>query len=206
MNARSMLFAICDEIIPQSAMLCRLDSHVGDGDHGVTVERGFRAVRARLEDCDTEIPSEVMRLAGDALAESMGGAIGPILGGFFSGAVKKLSGAQQMGVPEIEILVTSGLRRVCLIGGAQEGDRTLVDALAPAQRALVQAASAGKGLTDCLQDALAAAKQGAENTKAMVARHGRAKFLGEKSKGYVDAGAVSMCIIIEAMLKCAQTE
>lgn len=197
-----MVIAICNKMIPQMTMLCRLDSHVGDGDHGVTVERGFRTVLERLKASDVHVPGDVLRLAGDALAESMGGSIGPILGGFFSGGVKKLAGAQTMGVAETGILFAAGLRRVCLLGDAKEGDCTLVDALAPAQRAYAQAQSDGKNLTECLQAALDAARAGAENTKNMVAKHGRAKFLGEKSLGYVDAGAVSMTLIIEAMLEC----
>lgn len=202
MNARElqdMLVGISEQILTQTEHLCQLDSFIGDGDHGITVERGFKAVLQTLSQPAGETPAEVLKATGDALVNAMGGAIGPILGSFFKGGCKKLAGAQEMGVDEFETMFTSGLRQVKLIGEAKEGDRTLVDALSPACDAFSAAKAEGCTLQACMARAAEAAEKGAQETKNMVARKGRARFLGEKSRGYVDAGATTMSLIIRGM-------
>lgn len=194
-----MLGFVSKEMKTHTQELCQLDSYIGDGDHGMTIERGFTAVEQALEKGGYQTPAEVLSAVGNAIMGTTGGAIGPILGSFFRGGCKKLAGAEEMGIEQFDILFSSGLRQVKLIGEAKEGDRTLVDALSPAAAAYSQAMACGADLGTCLDKAATAAAEGAANTKNMVAKKGRAKFLGEKSLGYVDAGATSMSLIIRAM-------
>lgn len=102
------------------------------------------------------------------------------------------------------MIFTEGLERIQMLGGAKEGDRTLVDALAPACRALEAADEGKKTLKQAFEEAKQAAAEGAQSTKNMLARKGRARFLGEKSLGYVDAGAVTMALIVAAMCECME--
>ncbi len=202
MNAQElqkMLVTVANEMTQHTQELCQLDSLIGDGDHGMTVERGFKAVLAAIENADFEAPAQVLKATGDALVSSMGGAIGPIMGSFFRGGCKKLADVKDMDAAAFELMLTSGLRQIKLIGEAEEGDRTLVDALAPAVRAFAEARESGAELSGCMEKAAAAAEEGALNTKNMVAKKGRAKFIGEKSLGHVDAGATSMSLILRSM-------
>lgn len=188
-------------IIENEMYLCELDRFVGDGDHGVTAARGFRAVRDRLSDIqyDYDSISGLLTTVSEILSESMGGAIGPIFGSIFEGAAEAAEGKNEITLPEFAEMMNSGLENVMLIGGAKEGDRTLVDCLAPAVRALEEQAVSGNGLLEALTQAVQKAEEGVEATKGMTAKKGRAKFLGEKSAGYQDAGATSMLLVLKAM-------
>lgn len=196
---RDMMLNTAAHLTSHTEMLCKLDSFIGDGDHGITVERGFKAVEAALKDASFDLPADVLKTVGDSLVNAMGGAIGPILSSVFCGCVKKLGATPTMDVDEFDLFFTAGLRRVKLIGEAAEGDRTLVDALSPAAQAFSAAKAEGLSLKECMARAADAAEQGKENTKTMVAKRGRARFLGEKSLGYVDAGATTMSLIVRSM-------
>ena len=198
-QVKDMVLTVSEEMTKHTHELCALDAKVGDGDHGLTVERGFKAVQEQLNANVYERPADLLKDCGDTLMNTMGGAIGPILGSFFRGGNKKLKDLDEFGTNEFETLLNGGLRQIQLIGEAKEGDRTLVDALAPAVRAYVEAKEGGAELKQCMEKAASAAEEGAENTKNMIAKKGRAKFLEEKSLGYVDAGATTMSIILRAM-------
>ena len=129
---QEMFVVTAKEMMTHTEELCKLDSYIGDGDHGTTIERGFKAALEAVEGKTFEKPAEVLKATGDAIMNTTGGAIGPILGSFFRGGCKKLADAAEMDAAEFEIMFTSGLRQVKLIGEAKEGDRTLVDALSPA--------------------------------------------------------------------------
>lgn len=194
-----MLNAVSTTAIDAKEELCKLDSFVGDGDHGFTVERGFSAVKAMLEEADFASPKEALEAAGDELADTMGGAIGLIIGGLFSGGAEAMEDKDDLEAEDIYTLLSAGLEEIKLIGGAKEGDRTLIDALSPACDAFKAAMDEGKDLGECISIAADAAEAGAKATVDMVAKKGRAKFLQEESKGYVDAGSVTMSKIIRAM-------
>lgn len=194
----AMLDAVCTNIIQNEQMLCTLDSYVGDGDHGVTVARGFTAVQNKLPDLAGSSIACLLETAGDTLAETMGGAIGPIFGSIFS-AMGETCTTEVVGAAEMAAMLAEGLDSVMLIGGAQPGDRTLVDALAPAVEAAKVVVAEGGDLSLTLRKAAEGAKAGAQSTKDMVAKKGRAKFLQDKSKGYQDAGATSLELVVEAM-------
>ncbi len=194
-----MLVQISDSIIANEELLCKLDSHVGDGDHGVTVARGFTAVKSKVFENENYGIGALLELTGDTLSETMGGAIGPIFGSIFSAMGEEAGDITEVSTACMAAMLRAGLDNVMLIGGAAPGDRTLVDALAPAVAALEQDAQADVSLADALQHAATAAHEGALATKDMVAKKGRAKFLQDKSIGFQDAGATSMSIVLAAM-------
>lgn len=198
-NIKEMMLKVCEAEIAKKEELCRLDSFVGDGDHGFTVERGFSAVQKELQKNSYSSPCEIFETVGDILADSMGGAIGMIIGALFTGGAMELGTASQLNASDFVRFFQAGLDEIKLAGGAKEGDRTLVDALSPAVRQFRLAEQEGKPLFECFQAAAQAAMVGAESTKNMMAKKGRAKFLREKSIGYIDAGSMTMAIIITAM-------
>lgn len=194
-----MLNAVSVAAINAKEELCRLDGFVGDGDHGFTVERGFKAVKAMLAEADLNSPKDAIEATGDELADTMGGAIGLIIGGLFTGGAEAMDDKEDFDTADMYTLLSAGLEEIKLIGGATEGDRTLIDALSPACDAYKAAMDEGKELAECIAIAADAAQAGAENTANMVAKKGRAKFLQEESKGHIDAGSVTMATIIRAM-------
>lgn len=203
-DVKRMFLAICDRLISSEEELCRLDSRIGDGDHGTTVARGFGEVKKKLEAESYSTPARICETVGHTLSVSMGGAIGPILGSFFQAGVRKLEQEGDWDIEEFQILFAKGLERIQMLGGAKEGDRTLVDALAPACYALDDACKEGLTLKQSLKKAALAAREGAEKTRYMQARKGRARFLGEKSIGFVDAGATTIALMIETMYEEAK--
>lgn len=194
-----MLNVVSDAAINAKEELCRLDGFVGDGDHGFTVERGFKAVKEMLTEVDLSSPKAVIEATGDELADTMGGAIGLIIGGLFTGGAEAMDDKEDFDTEDMYILLSAGLEEIKLIGGAKEGDATLIDALSPACDAYKAAMDENKKLAECIEIAADAADAGAQNTANMVAKKGRAKFLQEESKGHVDAGSVTMATIIRAM-------
>lgn len=194
-----MFLSVAHEMKNHTQELCRLDSYIGDGDHGITIERGFSAVENVITNQSFEKPAELLKCIGDTIMNTTGGAIGPILGTFFSGGCKKLADVLEMDIEAFGIMLNTGLKKIKMIGEANEGDRTLVDALSPACAAFNSAKDEGNDLKMCMLCAAEAAEKGVESTRNMIAKKGRAKFLGEKSIGYVDAGATSMSIIIRSI-------
>jgi dihydroxyacetone kinase-like protein len=202
---QEMLLLACDAMIAAKTQLCELDGFVGDGDHGVTVERGFLAVKKELQSGSFASISALLEMAGDTLERSMGGAIGPIYGAVFSGAAEKAQGLQAADVCAFAGMLQEGLTQAMLLGGAKPGDRTLIDALSPAVESLC-AENGEKDLGEALGRAALKAREGAEATRGMTAKRGRARFLGEKSRGYQDAGATSLSILIQAMADFCRPE
>lgn len=194
-----MMQAVSDAAVDAKEELCRLDSFVGDGDHGFTVERGFKAVREMLDEGSFDSPRAVLEAVGDELADTMGGAIGLIIGGLFTGGAEAMEDKDDFTAEDMGTLLSAGLEEIKMVGGATEGDRTLIDALSPASKAYGEALAEGQDLIGCLEKAAEAADAGSKATANMVAKKGRAKFLQEESLGYVDAGSVTMATLIKAM-------
>jgi len=173
-----------------------LDAEVGDGDHGYTVSRAFAAAELAVQAGCADIGA-LLDTASEALAVAAGGAIGPLLAAFFAEGGVLLRGKQQLNSADLAAFFAGGLEAVQQIGGAQPGQKTLVDALAPAAQALAEHSL--EPPASALAVAAIAARQGAELTRGMAAMHGRARFLGERSAGYQDAGATSLAILVETL-------
>jgi phosphoenolpyruvate---glycerone phosphotransferase subunit DhaL len=193
-----MMRAVAEGMIASTDQLTQLDKAIGDGDHGVGMERGFTAVRARLDSppAPTSI-DEVFTATGMALMSSIGGASGAVFGTLFRDGGKELRGKALFGAQELSLFLTKGLQAVKSRGGAQLGDKTMIDALEPAAVESVKQSTSTLGVA--IVEATRAAQKGLQDTKGIVARKGKAKTLGERSLGHEDPGATSMYLILDFM-------
>ena len=187
-------------ITAEADHLTRLDSAIGDGDHGLNLKRGFQAVVAKLAtDSDGLPPGRRLILAGKTLVSTVGGASGPLWGTALRRAGRSVGDAETLDGPALADALDAALAGVVELGSAEVGDKTMVDALTPATHALRAAVEAGKPLADALSAAAEAAAEGARSTVPMQARKGRASYLGERSIGHEDPGAASTVLLIAAL-------
>ncbi|RPE29642.1 dihydroxyacetone kinase subunit DhaL [Kitasatospora cineracea] len=187
--------------------LTALDAAIGDGDHGSNLRRGFTAVLAALDDAGSDgsagfdSAGALLRTVGSTLLAKVGGASGPLYGQAF-----RVAGAElppDAGPAACADALAAGLAAVRALGGAEPGDKTMVDALAPAVDALRTAAAAGAALAGATAAAADAAEQGARATTPLQARRGRASYLGPRSVGHQDPGATSAALIVRALADAA---
>jgi len=188
--------------------LTRLDAALGDADHGINMSRGFKKVLAVLSKNRPREPAGLLKAVAMALMSSVGGAAGPLYGTFF---LKASSAASTMNENEplannAAALMRAGLEGVVERGRAQAGDKTMVDALVPAVKALERCAGEGNTLDEALSAAADAAEQGMKDTVPMTARRGRASYLGERSVGHQDPGATSAWLLVKAFLEAAASD
>lgn len=184
--------------------LTRLDAAIGDADHGSNLDRGFTAIRQALAESTPATPGELLALAGTTLIRKVGGASGPLYGSALRQMGKALGDAETVGLPELTAALETGLQAVRRLGNAEIGDKTMVDALAPACAALARAVAEGAPPREALRRAADAAEQGAKDTVPMQARKGRAGYLGPRSIGHQDPGATSTALIIAALRDVAK--
>lgn len=187
---RAWLTASARLINANAGHLTALDTAIGDGDHGLNLRRGFEAVTKELDGDDpiATTPGAVLKAAGNALIDATGGASGPLYGTFLRRAAKTLGDAPAVDDAVFAKALADGLAGIQSLGGAEEGDKTMVDAIAPAVTAL---AAGG--------DPAAAAARGRDATEAMIARKGRASYLGDRSIGHIDPGAASAALMFQAL-------
>jgi phosphoenolpyruvate---glycerone phosphotransferase subunit DhaL len=181
--------------------LTQLDSAIGDGDHGVNLARGFRAVGDALASADAErlAPGRQLILAGKTLVSTVGGASGPLWGTALRRAGRALGEAAEVDAAGLTDALDAALAGVVELGAAEPGDKTMVDALRPAAIALRAAIEAGASVAEALEAAANAAADGARATVPMQARKGRASYLGPRSIGHEDPGAASTALIVTAL-------
>lgn len=178
-----------------TALLTDLDRQIGDADHGSNMDRGMQAVSA-LDPDEFDSASAYLKKVGMTLVSTVGGASGPLYGTFFL----RLSGAwgDEMKVEAFGAALRAGLDGILARGKADLGDKTMVDALAPAVGAYESALATGDSLRACLEAAAKACAKGRDDTIPLVARKGRASYLGERSAGHMDPGAASVTMLIES--------
>lgn len=179
--------------------LTQLDAAIGDAEHGTNMERGFKKVNSQLSAVVDKDVGSILKSAGMALISSVGGASGPLYGTLFLRAGTAASGKQELNTADMANVLKAGLLGVIERGKAQVGDKTMVDALTPAVEALEQAAEDGVDITEALGQAVAAAERGMKDTILLIARKGRASYLGDRSIGHQDPGATSMYLILKAL-------
>ena len=192
---RSWLGLFAEEVAANRDLLTSLDSAIGDADHGVNLDRGTSAVLAALPD-DATLPGALLKTVGMTLVSTVGGASGPLYGTLFLRMATGAGDADALDGPAFARAFRAGLDGVVARGRAQAGDKTMYDALAPACEALDAALAAGAGLREALSRAAAAADEGRDATVPMVARKGRASYLGERSVGHQDPGATSAALLV----------
>ena len=178
--------------------LTKLDSEIGDGDHGNNMHRGFQAALERLEGTEPQTPADVLKAVSTALVGKVGGAAGPLYGTAFLRASTSLSGKEDLSSEDVAEAMEAALGGVKQRGKAEEGDKTMIDALAPAVAAAKEAASSGKGVGEVSRTAAEAAGEGSEATIPLTARRGRASYLGERAAGHMDPGARSTYLLLDA--------
>ena len=179
--------------------LTQLDAAIGDADHGINLSRGFGAIMAALPDASTPTPGSVLMLAGSTLISKVGGASGPLYGMAFRQAGKALADASDVDAEALAGALEAALAGVQKLGGAREGDKTMVDALAPAVSAFGRALVDAEPEPAAFEALAAAAAAGARATVSMQALKGRASYLGERSVGHEDPGAASTALILGAL-------
>ncbi len=174
--------------------LSDLDAAIGDADHGINMDRGMTAVVAALDEAPPADAGALCKQVGMTLVKSVGGASGPLYGTFFL----RMAPALGSDNPDFAAALRAGIEGVVQRGRAEAGDKTMFDALAPALDALDAALASGADLAKALTDAATAAEKGRDATESMVARKGRASYLGQRSVGHIDPGATSAALLIGA--------
>jgi dihydroxyacetone kinase-like protein len=181
--------------------LTELDAAIGDADHGINMNRGFQKVIAQLPSVADKDIGTVLKTVSMTLISSVGGASGPLYGTLFLKASATAAGKQELTGEDISALLQAGVEGVAQRGKANLGDKTMLDALSPAANAFQQAIAAGASVAEALQQAVAAAEEGMKNTIPLVAKKGRASYLGERSAGHQDPGATSAYLIFKTLLE-----
>jgi dihydroxyacetone kinase-like protein len=195
---RSWLTEAAAAVREQRDYLTQLDAAIGDADHGTNMDRGFTAVVEKIDGLDAS-PGKLLTTAGSTLVSTVGGASGPLWGTALRRAGRQLGDAEDFDLAHLVAALDAALEGVVELGAAQEGDKTMVDALAPAVRTLRERASAGDSLAEALAAARAAGDEGMRATTPLQASKGRASYLGERSIGHQDPGATSTALIIAAL-------
>lgn len=178
--------------------LIQLDRAIGDGDHGENMDRGFKAVLAALEANTPDSPAAVLKLVATTLISKVGGAAGPLYGTAFLRASTAVKDRAELEPADLAEALTAALGGVVARGKAEPGDKTMVDALDPAVKA-----AKGDTAAELLAAAADAAETGADSTVPLVARKGRASYLGERSAGHPDPGARSTSLLLRAFAEVA---
>jgi dihydroxyacetone kinase-like protein len=193
------LQAMCDTIENEKEYLSELDGAIGDGDHGVNMAKCFREVKKKLAASSAADVGTLFRDVGMVVMNSVGGAMGALYGTFFLKLSQSSAGKIEVSLNDLVAMYQTGEQGILDIGKANPGDKTLIDTLSPAVRAIEAAAKEGKPLAGALADFEQAARQGMESTKDMLAKMGRASRLGERTIGHQDAGATSCYFILRSL-------
>ncbi len=196
---RAWIVASARIIDEQRDHLTQLDAAIGDADHGINLARGFSAVRSALESAAPAMPGGVLTVTGSTLISKVGGASGPLYGVAFRRAGKALGDVTDVDLPGLAAALEAALAGVQRLGAAREGDKTMVDALAPAIAVFSKAVAEGASQADALSRLAEAAQAGALATISMQALKGRASYLGPRSVGHEDPGAASTALILGAL-------
>ena len=175
--------------------LTELDMPIGDSDHGINMARGFQAVAAKLPTLEGKDAGTILKTVGMTLVSTVGGASGPLYGTAFMKAGAKMAGKTELGLEDLLVMLQEAVEGIKMRGKSTTGEQTMLDAMVPALEALKE--------TGDLKAALAAAEEGVEKTKGMIATKGRASYLGERSLGHQDPGATSFTLLFSVIAKNA---
>ncbi|RAM50491.1 MAG: dihydroxyacetone kinase subunit L [Hapalosiphonaceae cyanobacterium JJU2] len=180
--------------------LTELDAAIGDADHGINMERGFKKVITQLPTVADQDIGSILKTVSMTLISTVGGASGPLYGTLFLRASTVVAGKKELSEQDMLAMLQAGLDGVLTRGKAQLGDKTMVDSLSPAVAAFAQAVTGGEDTLSAMQQAVAAAEKGMQDTTPMQAKKGRASYLGERSIGHQDPGATSAYLMLQSLL------
>ncbi|SHK63438.1 dihydroxyacetone kinase DhaL subunit [Selenomonas ruminantium] len=201
-KAAGIIRAIAARMEAEKDFLTQLDNEIGDGDHGINLERGFKAVLEKLPEWENSDIGAMLKGVGMQLVSHVGGASGPLYGTAFMKAGNVLKGKNEASAADFAAAMEAAIGGIKMRGKSEMGEKTMLDALCPAYKALAEAVDGGAELKEALEKAVAAAKEGVEYTKTIIATKGRASYLGERSLGHQDPGATSSLYMLEEMVKC----
>ena len=193
-----IVFDLIRAIQENKQYLSDIDGAIGDGDHGINMNKGFTLCRDELLANPGNL-THGLRTLSKILVMKIGGSMGPLYGTFFKSLAAACDGVDAIDMTVFGRMLSSGREGIQKISDAKSGDKTLMDVLLPAEAAYQAAAQTGEPFRVCLDKMVEAARQGRDATKDMVAKLGRSSRLGERSRGVIDAGAASCCLILEIM-------
>ncbi|RKD23587.1 dihydroxyacetone kinase DhaL subunit [Caminicella sporogenes DSM 14501] len=203
MITRDMLLKILHNIAKvieeNRQFLTDLDAAIGDGDHGINMNKGFKAVEEKLNSLKDKDCGTILKTTAMTLISTVGGASGPLYGTAFLKASAVVNGKMELSSQDIIKMFEEAINGVMMRGKAQRGEKTMLDALIPAYEVLKNSIESGKSLKEAFQDAAKAAYEGVEYTKTIKATKGRASYLGDRSIGHQDAGATSSYLMIKTI-------
>ena len=188
-----------DLVIKNQVQLTELDSAIGDADHGINMTRGMNAVIDKLDGHQPSHVNELFKTVAMTLVTSVGGASGPLYGTFFLRFAGATGPAIELDIEALALALDAGLTGIMERGKAESGDKTMVDALSPAVDAMEAVIKSGGDLAAAVTSARDAAAAGRDATIPLVARKGRASYLGERSAGHLDPGAASISLLFDAL-------
>ncbi|BDR75972.1 dihydroxyacetone kinase subunit DhaL [Clostridium tetani] len=181
--------------------LTELDLAIGDGDHGINMNKGFRAVIDKLESTPINTIQDIFKNTAMALISNVGGASGPLYGTIFMKAGTVVAGKEELNIEDLEKILETSLEGVKARGKAQRGDKTMIDAIAPSLEVVKNGIKEGLDEKKILENMKDEALKGVNYTKDIIARKGRASYLGERSIGHQDPGATSSYLILNEIYK-----
>ena len=197
----AIIEAIAKRIEAEKNFLTELDNEIGDGDHGINLARGFKAVDEKLPTFADKDIGAILKGVGTALVSTVGGASGPLYGTAFMKAGNVCKGKMEITEADFVAALDAAINGVKMRGKAVEGEKTMLDALCPAYKAIKVGIDGGKNLIDALADGVDAAAKGVEYTKTIIATKGRASYLKERSLGHQDPGATSSLFMLQTTLE-----
>ena len=197
---------IADNINKNKLYLTELDAAIGDGDHGLNMDKGFQAVKEKLKDDNGENLGDTFKKIGMTLVSTVGGASGPLYGTAFMKSAAVLNNKSEMDMDDfIEVLKVS-LEGIKMRGKAVYGEKTMIDSIEPALNSLIKSKEENISSIEAIKKAVMAAEDGVEYTKTIVATKGRSSYLGERSIGHQDAGATSSYLILKTVYEYIKGE
>jgi dihydroxyacetone kinase-like protein len=185
--------------------LTELDAAIGDADHGINMNRGFQKVISQLPSVADKDIGSILKTVSMTLISSVGGASGPLYGTMFLRASTAVAGKSELTDEDMVALLQAAVDGIIQRGKANLGDKTMLDALSPASDTFKQAVANGASTQEALQQAVAAAEEGMKNTIPLVAKKGRASYLGDRSANHQDPGATSAYLILKTLLETVST-
>ncbi|MBQ9551012.1 MAG: dihydroxyacetone kinase subunit L [Lachnospiraceae bacterium] len=194
------IIKVMAEIIHENAQfLTDLDAPIGDNDHGINMDRGFQKVLTDLPGVEKDDIGAILKKTGMDLVSTVGGSSGPLYGTAFMKAGSAVAGKYEINSSDFVAIMEAAVGGVQLRGKAEKGEKTMIDAMIPALEAIKKGVSEGKSPAAFLADGVAAAKEGVEYTKTIIATKGRASYVGERSIGHQDPGATSFTLLLESI-------
>ncbi len=199
-----ILGSISKVLVQNKAYLSELDAAIGDGDHGINMEKGFLAVAEKIKDDGECTIGEVLKKTGMALVSNVGGASGPLYGTAFMKAAVEVKDTKTVGLNDFLNIMNAALGGIKMRGKAETDDKTMVDAIEPAIESLKESISLNLDPVTALEKAKDSALKGVLHTKEIIAKKGRASYLGERSIGHQDPGATSSYLILNTIYECVK--